>query len=108
MAAAAATAARQLKAYLDEVAQAGGRPDYTRPPASDFLRTIFDADQLASVPFNPNDKPWLLEWAQAAAAAVRTIAEFGVPPGQRIDAEQLRQNADDDAYGRAIAFNVRI
>jgi hypothetical protein len=109
-AASAIEAAQQLKSYVDTVARSGGVPDYSKPPASQFLHAVFDSDRLAAVPFDASDKPWLLEWGKAAADAYTTIARFRAQPGQAIDEGLLRQNAEQysDAFGMALAFNVRI
>jgi hypothetical protein len=107
----AAMAAQQLKTHLDGIAQAGGRPDYDRPPASQLVKGIFDADALAKLPISRGDKPWLTEWGAAAAAALGAITEFGLQPGQSTGeprVQQLRQNISTDAYGRGLAFLLRI
>jgi hypothetical protein len=107
----AAKAAHQLKTYLDEIVRAGGRPDYERPPAAQLVHSIFDADALAKLPISRSDRPWLMEWAAAASAALGAITEFGLRPGQPADEarlRQLRQNIDTDAYGNGLAFLLRI
>jgi hypothetical protein len=106
----AAKAAQQLRTYLGEIAQAGTRPDYDRPPASQFLKTIFDADTLAKLPISRSDKPWLIEWGRAAGAALGAITDFGqsgLPTGEARE-RQLRQNIDTNAYGNGFAFTLRI
>jgi hypothetical protein len=110
-AAEAAKTAHELRTYLAEIAQADGRPDYDRPPASQLVKTIFDADALAKLPISRNDKPWLTEWAAAASAALGAITQFGLQPGQPADEarlRRLRQNIDTDAYGSGLAFLIRI
>jgi hypothetical protein len=107
----AARATQQLKTYLDGIAQAEGRPDYDRPPASQLVKTIFDADALAKMPMSRSDKPWLSEWAAAASAALGAITQFGLQPGQPADEarlRRLRQNIDTDAYESGLAFLIRI
>ncbi|HEY4737451.1 MAG TPA: hypothetical protein VIH63_08660, partial [Xanthobacteraceae bacterium] len=42
LAARASDAAKELRTYLAEVAKAGGRPDFSKPPASELFGNIFD------------------------------------------------------------------
>ena len=49
-AAAAKEAAGRFKAYLGDLEKSKGAPDYAKPPASAYLRRIFDADALAALP----------------------------------------------------------
>jgi hypothetical protein len=49
-AAAAKEAAAKLQAYLRDLKKSKGQPDYSRPPASEYLKRIFDADTLAALP----------------------------------------------------------
>jgi hypothetical protein len=102
----AAKAAQQLRNYLDGTAQAGTRPDYDRPPASQFVTAIFDADMLAKLPISRSDKPWLTEWGRAANSALGAITDFGqadLPTGEPRE-RQLRQNIDTNDMGTASRF----
>lgn len=49
-AAAAKEAAANFDAYLRDVEKSKGKPDYSKAPASEYLKRIFDADALAALP----------------------------------------------------------
>jgi hypothetical protein len=49
-AAAAKEAAAKLQAYLRDLKKSKGQPDYSKLPASEYLKRIFDADALAALP----------------------------------------------------------
>src|SRR5215467_4450967 len=66
-AAEAKDAATQLQAYLDGVVKGGGRPDFSKPPASDLLGQVFNVKQLEALPpAQGSDLTWLLDWVAAA------------------------------------------
>jgi hypothetical protein len=65
-AAGAKNAAQALQLYLDRVSQSGQRPDYTKPPAADLFRQVFDLEQLTALPPpQASDMPWVLDWFDA-------------------------------------------
>jgi hypothetical protein len=65
-AAAAKEAAAKLQAYLRDIEKSKGQPDYSRPPASEYLKRIFDADTLAALPPpKAEDLAWLFDWTEA-------------------------------------------
>ena len=81
LAADAKAAADQLQLYLDQVAQAGWRPDFAKAPAAELLARIFDVQQLDALPApSADDIPWLLDWAAAASKAGKAIVLFGIKP----------------------------
>lgn len=81
LAAGAKAAADQLQLYLDDVERTGGRPDFAKPPAAEFLARIFDVGQLQTLPPpRADDIPWLLDWAAAASKAGKAIMFFGIKP----------------------------
>lgn len=108
----AAAAARALELYLGEVATAGGRPDYTKPPASGLLSQIFNLQALAALPpANPGDLPWLLDWTQAANRANVLMTLFGLTPGDSVHAAAVvkrNQTEYEDQCAAAISFLIRL
>lgn len=97
LAAGASDAANQLQTYLDGVAKAGGRPDYSKPPAADLLARIIDLRALAAQPPpTAQDLVWLTAWSGAAARTLKSIIYFGVtfPPGPA-DAKVMERNMAD-------------
>src|SRR5262249_58701501 len=55
-----------------------GKPDYSKPPASEYLKRIFDADALASLPApKANDFSWLLEWVVSVDQTYVAMIMFG-------------------------------
>jgi hypothetical protein len=81
IAAEAQDAATRLQAYLDGVAKSGGRPDYSKPPASDLLGQMFNLRRLEVLPPpQGSDLPWLMDWFGAANGANKSIMFFGIAP----------------------------
>jgi len=78
IAAEAKDAATQLQAYLDGVVKSGGRPEFSKPPASDLLGQVFNLNQLEALPpAQGGDLPWLLDWIAAANGVNKSIMFFG-------------------------------
>jgi hypothetical protein len=78
LAAAAKKAAENMQAYLRDLEKSGGQPDYSKPPASEYLKRIFDADALAALPApKADDLDWLFEWFDAADHGYKAMAAFG-------------------------------
>jgi hypothetical protein len=104
-------AERALQLYLDGVSKSGGRPDYTKPPASDLMHRVFDLDQLAALPApKSGDVPWLLDWSDAANRTNKLILLFGVKPGPDLDQAAVLRNLTEyeDQYAAAMNFIVRL
>lgn len=111
IAAQAKDAATELQAYLDGVLKGGGRPDYTKPPASDLLGQVFNLKQLEALPpVQGNDLLWLLDWVDAANGAYKSIMAFGIAPPVNVqnDAAALARNFADYQDQEAAASNFLI
>ena len=53
-------------------------PDYAKPPASEYLKRIFDADALAALPApKVDDFGWLLEWVTSVDQTYTVMLMFG-------------------------------
>ena len=64
-AAIAKKAAVALAAHLQEIAKAHRRPDYGKPPLSQYLQRIFDDAALVALPpAKGSDISWLLDWSE--------------------------------------------
>ena len=94
LAARASDAVSQLQTYLDGVAKAGGRPDFSAPPAMDLLARIVDLKQLAALPPpTAQDLGWLIAWNGAATRTLKSLMYFGItPPPGPADAEAIERN----------------
>lgn len=104
-------AAQALQRYVDGMNAADAWPDYTRPPASDLFRQVFDVDALKALPPpQANDLPWLLEWAQTASTASKVMLMHGVKPGAHPDLAALARNVEryEDQYCAAADFLIRM
>ncbi len=98
IAAEAKNAATQLQAYLGGVLKGGGRPDFSKPPASDLLGQVFNLKRLEALPpAQGGDLPWLLDWAAAANGVYKSILAFGIAPpvNPLTDAAALQRNFTD-------------
>ena len=104
-------AVQALQLYLDGVAKAGGRPDYTRQPASDLFQRVFDLAQLTAFPPPPAaDVGWLIQWFTAASQANRLIVYFGTKPGPNPDEMTVLRNLKEyeNQYAAAMNFMIRL
>ena len=104
-------AAQALQLYLDGVARSGDRPDYTRPPAADLFRRVFDLEHLTTLPSpKSSDLPWVLDWFYAAKESNKLILKFGAKPGPDLDQAALSRNLTEyeDQYASASNFLVRL
>lgn len=113
LAAEAKVAAAQLHTYLDGVLKGGGRPDFSKPPASDLWGQVFDLKQLEALPpVRGGDVLWLMDWANAANGAYKAILAFGIAPpvNPQTDAAALQRNFTDyeDQEMAASNFLLRI
>jgi hypothetical protein len=105
-------AATQLQAYLDGVLKGGGRPDFSKPPASDLLGQVFNVKQLEALPpAEGNDLPWLLDWVAAANRVNKSILLFGIPlpVTPQTDPAAINRNVADyeDQLAVAVDFLLR-
>ena len=108
----ASDAAKELRTYLADLAKTGGRPDFSKPPASELLGRIFDMNALAALPPPaPNDFSWLLNWSAAGGGIIKAILTFGItPPAGASDQAAIERNLVDYEVQQAVAtsFLVRI
>jgi hypothetical protein len=110
-AASAKDAAQALQIHLDDVAKAGGRPDYTKPPASELFQRVFDLAHLTALPpSTAADVSWLIQWFTAASQANRLIAYFGTTPGPNPDEIAVLRNLKEyeNQYAAAMNFMIRL
>jgi hypothetical protein len=109
-AATAQNAAQAFGIYLDGVLKSGGQPDFTKPPAADLFRHIFDAAALKALPpAKAGDISWLLQWGAAVDQSYRRIILYGVQPGQPVDQLVMRRNMSEyeDQCAAALSFLLR-
>jgi hypothetical protein len=109
-AATAQNAAQAFGIYLDGVLKSGGQPDFTKPPAADLLRHIFDVAALKALPpAKAGDISWLLQWGAAVDQSYRRIILYGVQPGQPVDQLVMRRNMSEyqDQCAAALSFLLR-
>ena len=77
-AAAAKEAAAKLKAFLGDLEKSKRQPNYSKPPASDYLKRIFDTDVLAALPApKADDFDWLGDWVDSVARTYVAMITFG-------------------------------
>jgi hypothetical protein len=108
-AATAQDASQAFGIYLDGVLKSGGEPDFTKPPAADLLRHIFDVAALKALPpAKADDIPWLLQWAAAVDQSYTRIILFGVKPGEAPAELVLRRNMAEYEDQCAVAMNFLI
>jgi len=109
-AATAQNAAQAFGIYLDGVLKSGGEPDFTKPPAADLFRHIFDVAALKALPpAKPDDIRWLLQWGAAVDQSYKRIILYGLQPGQPIDQLVMRRNMSEyeDQCAVAMSFLIR-
>jgi hypothetical protein len=109
-AATAQNAGQAFGIYLDGVLKSGGQPDFTKPPAADLFRHIFDVAALTALPpAKAGDISWLLQWGAAVDQSYKRIILYGVQPGQPIDQLVMRRNMSEyqDQCAMAMSFLVR-
>ena len=107
-AAAAKEAAANFDTYLRDVEKSKGKPDYSKPPASEYLKRIFDADALAALPApKANDFGWLLEWVVSVDQTYVAMIMFGA---KDLSNEIAGRNTVDyqDSTLPAAAFRLRL
>ena len=109
-AATAQNASQAFGIYLDGVLKSGGEPNFTKPPAADLFRHIFDAAALNALPpAKADDIPWLLQWGAAVDQSYKRIILYGLQPGQPIDQLVMRRNMSEyqDQCAMAMSFLIR-
>jgi hypothetical protein len=109
-AATAQNAAQAFGIYLDGVLKSGGEPDFTKPPAADLFRHIFDVAALNALPpAKADDIRWLLQWGAAVDQSYRRIILYGLQPGQPVDQLVMRRNMSkyQDQCATAMSFLIR-
>jgi hypothetical protein len=110
-AAVAKQAAAAIETYLDGVKKSGGRPDYTKPPVSDWFHQVYDIEKLSALPPTTTaDLSWLLDWTNAANKVNVLMNLFGATPGGGLDPAIFRRNQTDyeDQCVAAMNFLVRL
>jgi hypothetical protein len=112
-AAAAATAAvEELTRYNDDVAKTNDRPAFAKPPASEFLARILDAQALASLPApEAEDMPWLVKWSDAMNKVNHILIFAGAQSSSEADqraAIERNMNDYEDVLFPAWAFMARM
>ena len=110
-AAGAKEAVQALQVYLDGVAKEGGRPDYTKPPASELFQKVFDLARLSALPPSTSaDVGWLVQWFTAASLANKQIIYFGTKPGPDPDEMAVLRNLKEyeSQYAQAMNFMIRV
>jgi hypothetical protein len=108
-AATAQNASQAFGIYLDGVLKSGGEPNFTKPPAADLFRHIFDAAALNALPpAKADDIPWLLQWGAAVVESYKRIILYGLQPGQPIDQLVMRRNMSEYQDQCAMAMNFLI
>jgi hypothetical protein len=109
-AATAQDAGQAFGIYLDGVLKSGGEPDFTKPPAADLFRHIFDVAALKALPpAKSDDIPWLLQWGAAVDQSYKRVILFGLQPGQPFDQLVLKRNMAEyeDQCAMAMDFLIR-
>jgi hypothetical protein len=107
-AAAAKEAAARFKAYLGDLEKSKGTPDYAKPPASEYLKRIFDADALTALTApKANDFGWLLDWVVSVDQTYVAMIIFGA---KDLTDENVGRNTIDyqDYTLPALAFRLRL
>ena len=110
-AAGAKDAAQALQVYLDGVAKSGQRPDYTKPPAADLFRQVFDLAQLTALPPpEASDMSWVLDWFDAVKETYKRIMFFGTEFRPDFDQAAVLRNMTEyeDQYAAALSFMLRL
>jgi hypothetical protein len=109
-AATAQNAGQAFGIYLDGVLKSGAQPDFTKPPAADLFRHIFDVAALNALPpAKAGDISWLLQWGAAVDQSYKRIILYGLQPGQPVDQLVMRRNMSEyqDQCAVAMSFLIR-
>src|SRR5262245_41865230 len=107
-AAAAKETAANRQAYLRDLEKSKGQPEYSKPPAVEFLKRIFAADALAALPApKADDIGWLLEWVVSADQAYIAMLMFGAKDSSDQPAGRNLVDYQDHTMPAA-AFRLRL
>jgi len=107
----AVIAAKELQTHFDQLSATQSTPDYSKPPASELFRAIFNT---AAIPkagaTTPKDLNWLLEWVGASSGAYGAMLNFGAAPGAPLTSAVAAKNIIqyEDEMSRAMEFLLRI
>ncbi len=107
----AQAAAQVLQRYVDRIDASGGLPDYTRAPAADLFRQVFDLDALTALPApQAGDLGWMIEWSSTASQVSKMLLFHGMKPGAQPDVAAAERNMDlyEDQYAAAGNFLIRL
>jgi hypothetical protein len=108
-AASAKDAEQALQLYLDGVSKAGGRPDYTKLPASELFQRVFDIAKLSALPPPAaGDVTWPIEWSATANRATRLVMMFGAKSDLDEPAILRDLREYEDQFAMAMSFMVRV
>jgi hypothetical protein len=101
----AVKASRALATHVATVA----RPDYSRPPASEYVRQIFDLQALAALGEpKSSDLPWLMDWSEASVSTLKLIMFNGATSAADGNQVLSRNMAlHEDALAKSWAFTMR-
>ena len=67
-----------MEAHLRDLEKSKGSAGYSKPPASEYLKRIFDTDALASYQLRwSDDLDWLLEWVASVDQTYTAMIMFG-------------------------------
>ena len=111
-AARALAAAQALEQQAAQASAAGKRLDFTRAPASEHLRRVFDIKSLSELPpAAATDMPWIIDWLGAVRTANHALYNFGADPKRspQLDPDALARNVREyeDQFAVAITFQQR-
>jgi hypothetical protein len=108
----ATKALEQLTSYTDGIVKANGRPEFTKPPASEYLARILDLKALAALPPpQPKDISWLVQWADAMNKVNQMVIFVGAQTGseaERRAAIERNMTEYEDAMFPAWTFMARM
>ena len=109
-AALAKESATAFAGYIQETTRAHRRPDYSKPPVSQYLQRILDADVFAKLPpVQGSDISWLLEWNASVSQTYKMLLFFGATSEKDMkEAMMLNLTEDEDPIMKALALEVRI
>jgi hypothetical protein len=111
-AAAAKEAAANMQAYLRDLEKSKGQPDYSKPPVSEYIKRIFNADTLSALPApKAEDFDWVGEWFESVNQSYGAIALFNVKDRTTAEGRQaVIRNLEqyEDTIWTAYAFQLRL
>jgi hypothetical protein len=111
LATAAGSAFEALAAYTDQAIKAKQRPAFNKPPATEYIARVTDAQGLAALPApKGSDLEWLLSWQDAARKTYRMLIATGVAGSEAERQAAIQRNfvENEEALFRTWAFMVRL